>query len=130
MDSIFFLIMILGLTVVYDYITNNVSCGGLNLKRLKCVECPKIRSELSFKMSSFFPYNNPPLQVNGKFLKFAKIGEFKFILATNRDEFFKRPGKPAHFWEEDGNIFGGMIREICNVPSKSSSFDFFCQNFR
>ncbi|KAK6640531.1 hypothetical protein RUM44_012227 [Polyplax serrata] len=42
-----------------------------------------------------------------KFLKSAKPGEFKLILASNRDELFKRPGKTAHFWEEDDNIFGG-----------------------
>lgn len=41
-------------------------------------------------------------------MKAAKQGDFKLILASNRDEFFKRPSKGAHFWEEDGNIFGGM----------------------
>lgn len=32
---------------------------------------------------------------------------YRLILASNRDEFFKRPTIPAHFWEKDPNIYAG-----------------------
>lgn len=55
-----------------------------------------------------------------KFLKSAKPGEFKLILASNRDELFKRPGKTAHFWEEDDNIFGGFFQTALPIQLRRS----------
>ncbi|XP_063866251.1 transport and Golgi organization 2 homolog [Scylla paramamosain] len=41
-----------------------------------------------------------------------KVGEYKAIIVNNRDEFYNRPTKPAHFW--DDTIVGGMdIEEHC-----------------
>lgn len=42
-----------------------------------------------------------------KLIKSAKKNEFKFVLASNRDESFKRPARSANFWEQDANIIGG-----------------------
>lgn len=33
--------------------------------------------------------------------------EFDFIFAANRDEFYKRPTRPARFWEEEPHILAG-----------------------
>ena len=33
--------------------------------------------------------------------------KYKFILAANRDEFYKRPTASAHFWKEAPNILAG-----------------------
>ncbi|MCV9387580.1 NRDE family protein [Reichenbachiella ulvae] len=33
--------------------------------------------------------------------------DYSLILAANRDEFYKRPTQPAHWWPESPNIFGG-----------------------
>ncbi|XP_067015046.2 transport and Golgi organization 2 homolog [Anabrus simplex] len=38
-------------------------------------------------------------------------GQFRLILASNRDEFYKRPSVPAHFWEEDPTVIGGRDME-------------------
>ncbi len=34
--------------------------------------------------------------------------DYPLILIGNRDEFYKRPTKPAHFWEEDPSILAGI----------------------
>lgn len=42
-----------------------------------------------------------------------KVGEYKIVIVNNRDEFYFRPTKPAHFWD-DGQILGGMdLQEHC-----------------
>ena len=41
------------------------------------------------------------------------VGKYKFILAANRDEFFHRPAKEAHYWEDEPNILAGMRKVIC-----------------
>ena len=33
--------------------------------------------------------------------------KYKLILAANRDEFFERPSKELHYWEENKNVMGG-----------------------
>lgn len=37
--------------------------------------------------------------------------DFKLILAANRDEFYKRPTSPAHFWEDHAELLGGRDEE-------------------
>lgn len=39
--------------------------------------------------------------------------DYRLILATNRDEFYGRPGRPATFWEEEGHpeMLGGKDLE-------------------
>lgn len=37
------------------------------------------------------------------------IGQYKFILAANRDETFFRPAKAAHYWEEDPDLLAGIF---------------------
>ncbi len=37
--------------------------------------------------------------------------KYKLIIAANRDEFYQRPTKSAHFWEEDGSIIAGKDME-------------------
>jgi uncharacterized protein with NRDE domain len=32
---------------------------------------------------------------------------FPLVLAANRDEFFARPSRPAHFWKDAPSVFGG-----------------------
>jgi uncharacterized protein with NRDE domain len=50
---------------------------------------------------SFFSFTDDPSQ------------PFKLVLTSNRDEFYTRPTKPAHFW--DDGILAGMDME----PGKS-----------
>ncbi|KAK7793873.1 hypothetical protein R5R35_014152 [Gryllus longicercus] len=38
-------------------------------------------------------------------------GNFRLILAANRDEIYKRPAKSAHYWEEDKTVIGGRDLE-------------------
>ncbi len=33
--------------------------------------------------------------------------EYKLIIAANRDEFFKRPATPVHFWDKHPNLLAG-----------------------
>lgn len=35
--------------------------------------------------------------------------EYKLILISNRDEFYDRPSQNMRPWEEDVNIYGGML---------------------
>ncbi|HWO74464.1 MAG TPA: NRDE family protein [Bacillus sp. (in: firmicutes)] len=37
--------------------------------------------------------------------------KYKLIMAANRDEFYKRPTAPAHFWEDEPNILAGRDLE-------------------
>ena len=36
-------------------------------------------------------------------------GGYKIILASNRDEIFKRPAKPAHKWSRHEGVYGGKL---------------------
>lgn len=38
-----------------------------------------------------------------------KPGEYKVILASNRDEVIGRPAKPAHEWESHEGCYGGKF---------------------
>ena len=40
------------------------------------------------------------------------VGKYKFILAANRNEFFHRPAKEAHYWEDEPSILAGMRKVI------------------
>ncbi|CAH1246418.1 TANGO2 [Branchiostoma lanceolatum] len=45
------------------------------------------------------------------FLKFdphRKSGGYKIVMAANRDEFFNRPTKSAHFWGENPRVLSGV----------------------
>src|SRR5205823_14231681 len=33
--------------------------------------------------------------------------KFPLVIAANRDEFYARPTRPAHAWEDDAQIVGG-----------------------
>ncbi|MET3697894.1 uncharacterized protein with NRDE domain [Bacillus oleivorans] len=37
--------------------------------------------------------------------------KYKLIMAANRDEFYKRPTAPAHFWEDEPHILAGRDLE-------------------
>ncbi|KAJ8891726.1 hypothetical protein PR048_004261 [Dryococelus australis] len=52
-------------------------------------------------MCILFLYTNPD----------AETGQFRLIIATNRDEHFERPAKQANFWEEFPAILGGRDME-------------------
>ncbi|CAG7822906.1 unnamed protein product [Allacma fusca] len=47
------------------------------------------------------------VSVNAK----AKKDEYKLVLASNRDEFYNRSSLPAHRWEDQPHILGGMDME-------------------
>ncbi|KAJ8676402.1 hypothetical protein QAD02_012189 [Eretmocerus hayati] len=38
-------------------------------------------------------------------------GGYKLIIASNRDEYYARPAKLAHYWEDDPGCLGGMDME-------------------
>lgn len=38
-------------------------------------------------------------------------GKYKLIIASNRDEYYKRPTLPAGSWENKPNVFGGLDQE-------------------
>ncbi|WP_163971166.1 NRDE family protein [Oceanobacillus halotolerans] len=44
-------------------------------------------------------------------LHFQDHPTYKLIVAANRDEFYKRPTAPAHFWEDEPNILAGRDLE-------------------
>lgn len=41
----------------------------------------------------------------------ATDGQYKLILAANRDEYFARPALPAAPWKEDSSVIGGRDME-------------------
>ena len=50
-------------------------------------------------MCILFIYRNPE----------ASVDSYRLIIAANRDEFFVRPAKPAHYWEKYPHCLGGII---------------------
>lgn len=61
----------------------------------------------------------------------AKNGEFKLILASNRDEFYLRPSSVAARWAEDEYIIGGrdMVKDReggtwLAISTKNNTFKF------
>ncbi|GLH03781.1 Transport and Golgi organization protein 2 [Gryllus bimaculatus] len=59
------------------------------------------RSGFALGMCILFLYINPK----------PSAGNFRLILAANRDEIYKRPAKSAHYWEEDKTVIGGRDLE-------------------
>jgi len=55
-------------------------------------------------MCILFVYINPDPQP----------GSYKVILASNRDEVYKRPAKPAHEWPQ-GGVYGGNILKTISI---------------
>ena len=54
-------------------------------------------SHCSDEMCILFVYINPC----------PKPGQLKVVLASNRDEVFKRPAKPSHQWPDYEGVYGG-----------------------
>lgn len=41
---------------------------------------------------------------------------YRLIIASNRDEYYKRPTLPANYWSEDQNIIGGKLTlKLCII---------------
>ena len=45
------------------------------------------------------------------FLSYKQNKDYPLIVLANRDEFYKRPTQPAHYWEENPNILAGKDLE-------------------
>ncbi len=41
--------------------------------------------------------------------------KYKFIVAANRDEFYKRPASPAKFWDDEPNLLAGKDLQACGT---------------
>jgi uncharacterized protein with NRDE domain len=46
----------------------------------------------------------------------ASLNEFVLVAASIRDEYFSRATRHLHFWEEDRQIIGGMIKILFLLP--------------
>ena len=46
-----------------------------------------------------------------KHTKCRLAGKYKLIIASNRDEYYKRPTLPAGPWENNPHVFGGLDQE-------------------
>lgn len=53
-------------------------------------------------MCILFIYRNPD----------ATSESYRLILASNRDEYIKRPALPAHYWKNHPECLGGMLKKI------------------
>lgn len=42
---------------------------------------------------------------------YSSHSDYKLILAANRDEFYKRPAQPAHYWKNKPSIYAGVDDE-------------------
>jgi hypothetical protein len=36
--------------------------------------------------------------------------KFRLILASNRDEYYRRPTQQAYFWDEERTVIGGTVQ--------------------
>lgn len=63
-------------------------------------------------MCMLFVYVNPD----------PKPGEYKIILASNRDEQYTRPSKPAHQWTSHEGVYGGNIEIVCITAYCTASY--------
>jgi uncharacterized protein with NRDE domain len=48
---------------------------------------------------------------------------YKLIIASNRDEFYKRPTGPAKFWEKNSNIIAGICLYVACLEGNSGNWD-------
>ena len=42
-------------------------------------------------------------------------GSYRLILVSNRDEFYERPAKPAHYWKDQSGNLGGKLLILSNT---------------
>lgn len=59
-------------------------------------------------MCILFIYRNPN----------AIVKSYRLIVATNRDETYKRPALSAHYWKDHPECLGGMIKILANYLKK------------
>lgn len=63
-------------------------------------------------MCILFIYRNPS----------ADVKSYRLIIASNRDEAYKRPAASAHYWEKHPECLGGMIKISVNYLKQ------YCEN--
>lgn len=44
----------------------------------------------------------------------ADVKSYRLIIASNRDETYKRPASSAHYWEKHPECLGGMMKILAN----------------
>lgn len=61
-------------------------------------------------MCILFIYRNPN----------ADIQSYRLIVASNRDETYKRPASSAQYWKEHPECLGGMIKILINYLKENN----------